>query len=282
MSDILTPSAAEPAKPITAKQIRVALRGTFAPPAWRIFDEVGNGTGRDLTNWLDCVAVGIWPSVGQELVGVEIKVSKADLKREIDNPAKTEAMMKYMDRFYLACPANIAGADDVPRTWGLINVWESRTRIVKKAPALTPQPLDRSLLAALLRRAGETDDGVVNAAVSKALAEQRANEEQRITARVESERRAMQARGKDAEQRLATVLQAAGIGEHEWVNCEQLGRVVGAVYRSGIFCSYSGLSSVAKSVERSASELKKALDEIDALARGAESAEAANVAGQQP
>lgn len=61
---------------ITATDIRHGLLKHFAPPAHRVFFEVSNDTGAKARRWIDAVAVGIWPSTGHEIIGIEIKVSR--------------------------------------------------------------------------------------------------------------------------------------------------------------------------------------------------------------
>ena len=50
----------------------------------------------------DAVIMSLWPSRGLELHGVEIKVSRADWKREAADPAKAEAIAAYCDAGELA------------------------------------------------------------------------------------------------------------------------------------------------------------------------------------
>ena len=75
---------------VTAQDIRAALRKTYCEPDWYLGFEVGNGTGARLRRHADAVAICNYPSRGYEIRGFEIKVSRNDLKSELDNCAKAE------------------------------------------------------------------------------------------------------------------------------------------------------------------------------------------------
>src|ERR1700693_1206177 len=68
--------------------LRAALKRYFLHPDYGIVFEVAKSTGHAAHRHLDAVAMDLWPSRGLELHGIEIKVSKQDLKRELADPAK--------------------------------------------------------------------------------------------------------------------------------------------------------------------------------------------------
>lgn len=155
-------------------QIRQLLREKFAPPAYAFFEEVKNQTGysKRSERYADALALSLWPSRGIHMLGFEIKVSRADWKRELDDPAKAAEFSKYCVGWYVVAPEGIVERLELPRTWGLIEVPEKgRKRLMTRveAPPLTPQPWDQSFVAALLRRQHEQLTGYVQQAVTAQL-----------------------------------------------------------------------------------------------------------------
>lgn len=154
-----------------AEHVREALRERYAHPAAVIFFEVRDATAWAATGSCDAIAMWLWPSKGLELEGFEIKVTRGDWLRELKQPDKATAFLKRVDRFWLVTPAprhadlvsrlparpDVAKLAELPEQWGWLHVHDDgRVVIVKEAPKLSPAPLDRPFLAALLRKAHTT------------------------------------------------------------------------------------------------------------------------------
>ncbi len=137
--------------------IRAALRKRFAPPAWALVEEVRDKASHDATRSADMLAMATWKSRGLELQGIEIKASRNDWLRELKDPAKSEAIAIYCDRWWIAVDdERIVRADELPPAWGLIMVsTKGQARTVKEAPLRTADPLPRTMLATMMRRATE-------------------------------------------------------------------------------------------------------------------------------
>ena len=73
---------------ITARDVRGLLRKRFDSSRYSVMEEVGNATGSMQTRRLDMVVVSVWPSDGYTIEGIEVKVSKSDLKHELESPQK--------------------------------------------------------------------------------------------------------------------------------------------------------------------------------------------------
>lgn len=163
------------AQAVTAHDIRVSMRKRWAAPEYAVMWEVGNATGTRGSRYADAVMMSLWPSRGLDLHGVEIKVSRADFKREAADPSKAEAIARYCDRWWIHVGPNVV--DDlsaVPITWG-VRVFDGRQwKTLREAAKLTPEPMPRSFLAALLRRADETIKADLGREAEKALADKRA------------------------------------------------------------------------------------------------------------
>lgn len=124
----------------------------FPAPGWCVLWEVANGTGWKTKRHADAVAIGIWPSHGYAIHGIEIKRSRADLMREFKDPSKADAVGKYCDHWWLVlADAKIADGVQLPASWGVLAPKDQLLRVVKKAPQLKPKAVDRSFFAALVR-----------------------------------------------------------------------------------------------------------------------------------
>jgi hypothetical protein len=87
-------------------------------------------------------------------MGVEIKVSKSDWRKELANGEKADDIAKYCRFWYVAAPRDVVPVAEVPPNWGLIECPKPGTCEVVKAPVeLTPQQPDMLLVASILRKA---------------------------------------------------------------------------------------------------------------------------------
>jgi hypothetical protein len=134
---------------------RFGEEGQTGSPAWAFIPQVRDAAGFQATRTLDAIACGLWPSRGLELQGFEIKCSRSDWLSELKNPAKAEAFIPYLDRFYIVVAnANIVADGELPDGWGLLVA--QKTRIVTRVQAQKQEalPIPRTMLAALLKGAG--------------------------------------------------------------------------------------------------------------------------------
>lgn len=114
---------------------------------------------------LDMVAVDTWRSSGFALDGYEVKVSRSDLRRELNDLAKSEAFEQHLDTFTLVAPTAVLASwreMGFPDHWGVMSVDESgATRMVRK-PSGTPgyagvdRAVSRPVMAALARAISNT------------------------------------------------------------------------------------------------------------------------------
>lgn len=135
---------------VSANTIYRALVDYYEPSAV-VTGEVPNATGFDARRRIDAVAVGCWPSRGLYYHAIEIKVSRQDLKRELANPEKAEAIATFCDQFFIAAPAGLCDPDILPPAWGLLEYKSEKIRLKKPAPQTEAEPLNRSWVAALVR-----------------------------------------------------------------------------------------------------------------------------------
>lgn len=121
-------------------------------------EHVRNRAGFDAYRTADFIAMDLWPSSGLLLHGHEIKVSRTDWLRELADPGKAEAFMRFMDRWWLVVPDERIVREDLPEGWGLLVQKRQRLSVAVPAPALSPDPVPKTLLAPLLRSAVATAD----------------------------------------------------------------------------------------------------------------------------
>lgn len=140
------------------KSLRSSLAESYAAPRWAYFEEVRNGTGfsRSVTRSADAMALGLWPSMGLELHGIEIKSSRGDWKRELDNPEKSEELGKFCDRWFLVTEEKVVhDLAEIPPAWGWLEFTGKKLVTRKAAPKRDAVPLDRLFVCSLLRNASE-------------------------------------------------------------------------------------------------------------------------------
>lgn len=148
--------------------------------------QVRNAAGFDASRTFDAVALNLWPSRGLTLHVFEIKVSRSDWARELGKPDKAEDACRVADRFSIVAPAGCVKDEELPPTWGLIEVQGEGTtekpwKLREKTPApllrprtrgVIPPPLPRGLVVGMLRAApGAIPGGKLPSATETEMAE---------------------------------------------------------------------------------------------------------------
>lgn len=146
---------------MNANVVMSALRRMYPSDQYALLQEVSNepAGGRRA----DAVVIGLWESRGLTWSGIEVKVSKQDLKRELADPSKADVIAKHLDYWYLAVPAGLTDGENVPDNWGIIEVKyqggdtseHAVARVKRKATKLEIDPVSnwhRRFLASVCRR----------------------------------------------------------------------------------------------------------------------------------
>lgn len=103
----------------TANVMRELLRMKFDDHRrYAVAEEVGNQTGFQKRR-LDMVVVDVYESNGYSVEGIEIKVSKADLRRELQDSSKYNIFFDDLDYYSLAAPLDVIDKDLIPKHWGI-------------------------------------------------------------------------------------------------------------------------------------------------------------------
>lgn len=154
---------------LSSSDIRLGMSKRWAAPEYAIMWEVSNATGGGAKRYADAVIMSLWPSRGLELHGVEIKISRSDWKREAADPRKAEAIARFCDRWYVhTAPGVVDDLSDLPPAWGLREFDGKSWKTIREASKNEPEPMSRSFLAALLRRADDTMRLMINEATKEA------------------------------------------------------------------------------------------------------------------
>jgi hypothetical protein len=145
------------AQAVTTATLRSLLRRKYPPGQFALLYEVRDAAGFGASRSADAVSIGLWPSRGCLIEGMELKVSRPDWLRELKRPEKAEAFVPFCDHWWIvAGNEEIVKPDELPKTWGLMTPSGHGLRVVVPAPKLEAKPLDRSLLAAMMKRATES------------------------------------------------------------------------------------------------------------------------------
>jgi len=117
------------------------------------------GTGYDYRNTgapreqrLDAFAINCWPSKGETAIAYEVKVSRGDFLRELEQPQKRRFAEQVSSECYFAAPFGLLRAAEIPEPWGLMGVSELIVRIVKQATVRTLAPWPFWFIASIARR----------------------------------------------------------------------------------------------------------------------------------
>ena len=137
--------------PVTAADLMKALRTRYSPPEYELAEEVGDATGFGTRRHLDAVACGMWPSKGYHLLGFELKVSRADFLRELDQPEKRAAFESMLHEFWFVLPSKLVQKHEIPEGCGLMELRGDRlVRVVRATHRRENEP-DGILWAAIAR-----------------------------------------------------------------------------------------------------------------------------------
>jgi hypothetical protein len=100
------------------------------------------------------LAVGLYGSRGQYLVGFELKTARSDWLRELKQPEKAEAIARYCDFWNVVITdEQIVELAELPPNWGLMLAAGKRVKILKPAPKLNAHSMPRDFLAAIVKQA---------------------------------------------------------------------------------------------------------------------------------
>lgn len=128
------------------------LQQRYSGQAWAFCFEVPDGTSSNKKRTIDALAMGCWRSEGIHLHGHEIKHSRSDWLRELNDTAKQMTWMPYLHKFWVVAAKGVVKIEELPAEWGLMENRGNGLKVSKAASLLHPQAIPHTLLAAIMRR----------------------------------------------------------------------------------------------------------------------------------
>ena len=120
--------------------IRDAIRKKFNNyRQYVVVDEVSVTTGWDgmsIPRRIDMIVIDCFESNHYAIEGIEIKISKSDLMRELKDPEKHEVFFYNIDLYTLAAPADLLKECKslLPDAWGMLAIYEDGTAKYLRKP----------------------------------------------------------------------------------------------------------------------------------------------------
>lgn len=137
------------------RQITELLRHRHPAPEWAAFEELNLSTGGRAQR-CDFYAFNCWPSKNFWRVAYEIKVSRSDFSRELQDPDKRKASEDLANECFFVAPIKLLKIDEIPEGWGLIEKNKGGLRKVKHARQRENKLLPLAFTATLARRAQDS------------------------------------------------------------------------------------------------------------------------------
>jgi hypothetical protein len=118
--------------------------------------QVNNGAGFAYGRTIDAIVFDTWPSGGLHLHGLEIKTTKADLRRELQDTQKFAEFAPHLDLFSIVAPKGVVDITLLPAKWGLYSPTENGSLRARRKPLMLHdegkrKTISRSIAAAFVR-----------------------------------------------------------------------------------------------------------------------------------
>lgn len=242
---------------IKTGQIRAALRRHFAHPQRGIVFEVAQATGFNARRHIDAIGMDLWPSHGLGIYAIEIKVSRSDWRRELQQPEKAEELARFADYFVVAAPKGIVPQSELPAAWGLYEMHDDGKLVIARHAAITKAELvTREFMAAVLRGANRP---VSNEEIDALVAEKLAPERERIQAKIDAQVALNRGRDSGDADAWRALVSALGIDPRGWAfDKRDVIAAIKAVHTAGVQGSYRGIASLRKDLALMVERLDKA------------------------
>ena len=142
---------------LTASDLIGRLQVKFPVPDWCSFAELREGTGFRDSRYIDFWAMHAWPSKRHLTVSVEVKISRADFRRELDQPQKRQFWEESSNEFWFCAPKGVIPVEELPEGCGLYETWGSGLRATRRAKQRMDNQVDPDTWIAIARRAAEQE-----------------------------------------------------------------------------------------------------------------------------
>lgn len=120
-----------------------------------VLEQVPDGTGMYQGRWVDAVVFSLWASKGLTRSAFEIKVSRSDFLRELQNQIKHKWALECFHEFWFVAPQDVIQLEELPLNVGWMCPRGNKLAI-KRHAVKNPNPkLDDVLLAGFVRAASK-------------------------------------------------------------------------------------------------------------------------------
>lgn len=242
---------------VTSNDIRCALKLRYPKESHALMFEVAPATGGG-TRYADAVAFGLWASHGHAIEGIEIKVSRSDFLAEMKQPEKSEPVMRYCNRWWLATPRGLVKTDELPPTWGLLELQENGTlRTAQKAAKLSPQAPTLGFVASMMRRQAGLDEEMAERIISDRMNAWEKRMREQLTREYQNHHSMRLKTAEDAMGLVETVKAETGIDLTSWEAKSELAPAVRTVmalngrYGDGLAALHRTLGNLQKVIDES-------------------------------
>lgn len=137
----------------TSDGLLALLRAKYAPPAFALVTEVPDATSVNKSRSCDAMAFGCWKSAGMVIHGFEIKVSRSDWLKELNDRSKAATFEPFVHHWWIVAAPGIVKLEELPRAWGLMEPSGNGLKVRSGADLRVPQPVSTQMLSAFMRRA---------------------------------------------------------------------------------------------------------------------------------
>lgn len=254
----------------SAEDLLARVHRRFAAPAYAVLENVRNGTGYTKhERYADAVAMGLWPSRGIDVHGVEIKVSRGDWQAELKQPEKAAAIQQYCDYWWVVAPDGVVQLAELPPNWGLLVPSPKGKGLVaqKDAPKLTAVALDRGFVASCLRNVSKKTGKYAEPRDALAWAEHERALKERENRAADLLRAQHERVVEEFKQRIAKFEQASGVQIDRW-DYDNIGAAVKAVLAGRLDHTKRSAVAVAEQLQNLAAAARCAVDEMDKILKG--------------
>jgi hypothetical protein len=248
-------------KHVSTADLKAAMAHKWSAPEHALVWEVGDATGGRQTRSADAIIMGLWPSRGIHMDGVEIKTYRSDWLRELKAPAKAEPVSRFCDHWWIHAGPDVVKPEELPVGWGL-RVYDGRIwTTVVEAALRTPDAPNREFIASLLRRSDQQLEKAAKAKAEQMVAGERAKIEREIEERVEHRTRRSAAMASIAEEFEAVL----GMTPEDLVrrgDVKHAAAIMSAILKRDLHNPYGGLFWLVKTLRDVADKTSEAMEEI--------------------
>jgi hypothetical protein len=248
---------------ITTPVLENLLRAKYSRDRYALFFDVPDAVSLDQRRRIDAIAFGIWRSVGRDIEGFELKVSRADWLREVKQVDKADPFIALCDYFWLVtADTKIVKLEEIPACWGWMSATKGGLRVQRPATKLPGcgDDIPREFVLGVLRR---MQDDLINSPDVKAVIEERIGSvHSRIEQDVKWATQRLQREVDESRKAMADFEAKSGICLQDW-RFGNVGELVLGLRKLGY--GGDGMNHVPKILEQHENVLRDALKNITEL-----------------